>query len=909
MARQAFALLLLAVAFCGFVATTPLLGEKQCTWGPSYWCSNITNAKGCGAVKHCIKSVWEKQTMPEDKDEICKICTDMVTQARDQLESNQTQEDLMAVFEGSCKLIPLKVVSNECIKLVDDFIPELVETLASQMNPQVVCSVAGLCNSARIDKMLANMYEQKDLASENEKNVQMCNGCFTVVDKMKKNFDDTSYEKFLENILRACGKLGSFSDSCATAVFVNFEDLYGHVQNNFNSENICHLAGTCSYKFHQHKPSSEEIESADSTSNVEITPMGNVGRLDIDASDDVPCQLCEQLVNHLRDILIANTTEAEFKRVLDGLCKQTGSFQRECLSISEQYYPVIYDFLVRELDSTEVCLMVGICHNGKTIDVPIAPLVPTHVGELAIKVLHKASDKPLIGKDEANSYKNKDKSVQVLQPELAQLPIDRILVQLPQSKEVCTFCQYFLHFIQVQISDSHTEENIKSAVEKACRYLPTSVGGQCEAFVEAYGNAVIALLVQEIDPSQVCPALTLCPKQAELPKIDVLMTTGSGSKTNCPLCLFAVEQLETMLKNNSTEENIQNALDNLCSHLPAKLRSECTDFVDTYSKQLVEMLAAEFTPQEVCVYLKLCVDTRPDISMLTKIDEMHSKKAFMADRNNFKRPLLPKNMLANVGHEKDGQIDTNAIPDSTYNGKPLIYAEVSRKEVKTSPQCVICEFVMTQLEKELHDKATADEIKKVVHSVCSHMPKNVKKECDEFVDKYADIVIALLTQELSPADVCSMLKFCDGKNTLIRSSVAECAVCNEIIGILQQILSNPNVDRNLEHIIEKTCYAIPRKYFTNCVNLMRTYGEELIHMVVTLADSEKICTEIKACGDNRSYVNLMSTRTKRSAQQLLGAKKCTWGPSYWCENENQANECHALNHCREKVWFAQKPSN
>lgn len=47
------------------------------------------------------------------------------------------------------------------------------------------------------------------------------------------------------------------------------------------------------------------------------------------------------------------------------------------------------------------------------------------------------------------------------------------------------------------------QENIKAAVEKACKMLPTSVASNCDAFVEAYGNAVIALLVQEIDPSQV----------------------------------------------------------------------------------------------------------------------------------------------------------------------------------------------------------------------------------------------------------------------------------------------------------------------------------------------------------------------------------------------------------------------
>lgn len=58
-------------------------------------------------------------------------------QARDQLESNETMDEIRQVFEGSCALIPLKVVQNECKKLADNFIPELVEALVSQMNPQV----------------------------------------------------------------------------------------------------------------------------------------------------------------------------------------------------------------------------------------------------------------------------------------------------------------------------------------------------------------------------------------------------------------------------------------------------------------------------------------------------------------------------------------------------------------------------------------------------------------------------------------------------------------------------------------------------------------------------------------------------------------------------------------------------
>lgn len=83
--------------------------------------------------------------------------------------------------------------------------------------------------------------------------------------------------------------------------------------------------------------------------------------------DDLPCDLCEQLVKHLRDLLVANTTEDEFQRVLQGLCKQTKSFSNQCLSIVNEYYPVIYQFLVNELNSTKICEMIGICPSTRNI--------------------------------------------------------------------------------------------------------------------------------------------------------------------------------------------------------------------------------------------------------------------------------------------------------------------------------------------------------------------------------------------------------------------------------------------------------------------------------------------------------------------------------------------------------------
>lgn len=99
--------------------------------------SSYSNAKDCKATRHCIQTVWEKRPVPVDTDSICQICKDMVNQARDQLRSNETEEELKEVFEGSCKLIPVKLVQKECIALADNFVPELVEALSSEMNPDV----------------------------------------------------------------------------------------------------------------------------------------------------------------------------------------------------------------------------------------------------------------------------------------------------------------------------------------------------------------------------------------------------------------------------------------------------------------------------------------------------------------------------------------------------------------------------------------------------------------------------------------------------------------------------------------------------------------------------------------------------------------------------------------------------
>ena len=88
--RLFLTLLALVLAF-GFIDARRLLGSEKCTWGPSYWCSGLRQSSKCQATSHCIDRVWSTNPYPEDDDDVCKICKEMVKEARDQLISNETQ--------------------------------------------------------------------------------------------------------------------------------------------------------------------------------------------------------------------------------------------------------------------------------------------------------------------------------------------------------------------------------------------------------------------------------------------------------------------------------------------------------------------------------------------------------------------------------------------------------------------------------------------------------------------------------------------------------------------------------------------------------------------------------------------------------------------------------------------------
>lgn len=93
--------------------------------------------------------------------------------------------------------------------------------------------------------------------------------------------------------------------------------------------------------------------------------------------------------------------------------------------------------------------------------------------------------------------------------------------------------------------------------------------------------------------------------------MNVQIDTKNSGTDRCPLCLLAVQAVKDILQSDTSRDKIIETLDGLCTHLPQKLQNECTDFIETYTTELVRMLATDFTTQEICENLKLCNNTPP----------------------------------------------------------------------------------------------------------------------------------------------------------------------------------------------------------------------------------------------------------------------------------------------------------
>jgi len=865
------------IALTARPAAAGLVGANRCSWGPKYWCANIPQAKSCGAVTHCIKAVWEKEDTPADTDEVCDICKEMVGEARDTLQSNETQEELREVFDGSCNLIPIKVVAKECRTIADEFVPELVETLASEMNPDTVCTVAGLCNSARIDTLLEQYYAQKG---------DVCGACRSDVQNIAMQLRTLGEKQVESKLLEMCGYLGSYSDACMYTVHTEIKTIIDFLTEEINP-NLCEIQGIC---------------------------LGDSTAVSTNSVNDLQCEFCEKVVKHWIDVYASDSSLEEFKEVLDGICDKLDSKNSaHCKHIVDDYYIPIFEY-VRQIDPGMVCSLVGLCGNKGFLEldegVPVSSLFiqPEETRMVPLVAATKESSEkpgcvmceyvlhelqtflkngdteeeikeyidavcdhmPSVIKGECRKFVDDygalilDYLVQEIDPSQICTKIKlcdgvQMLSEYEKKGANCETCEFVMNEVFSILSDKDDQEMVMNVLESVCYRLPASIDMPCENFVKKYAPMILDIVSESLTADEVCDALELCEEKEEKPDL----VTDSG----CVLCEYVISNLDKMITDKGNEEEIKQALEAVCAYLPQSVTKECTSFVDTYTDLIIDMIAKEVSPEEICTNLGLC--------------------------------------------KKTGEV---TVPQPSALINPVA-------DVNKGPYCTLCEYAISTVDQMIQEDATEKEIEDTLDIVCYHLTAPVHKECVTMVEKYTKEIIDMLVKDYTPAMVCSKIALCVNSEISSNhisalddfyeevqdindddddeeSAGVGCVMCEFAMKVVDEHLEDsPTVDQ-VERVVQFLCSYLPGSIADQCEAFVDKNGQRLIDALVKDdLDPAEVCTiELNLCDG-----------ADLSAPPSTG--NCDFPPELWCSTPFHAKLCGATELCQVTAWNVVKTYN
>ncbi|XP_036911723.1 prosaposin isoform X2 [Sturnira hondurensis] len=474
----------------GAAVASPVLGLRECTRGSAVWCQNVKTAADCGAVKHCLQTVWNKPTV---KSLPCDICKDVITAADNMLKDNATEQEILVYLEKTCDWLPKPDMSASCKEIVDSYLPVILDMIKGEMsNPGEVCSSLSLCQS--LQKRLAELNHQKQLESNKIPELDIaevvspfmaniplllypqdgprkepqpkaggdvCQDCVQLVTDIQTavRTNSTFVEALVQHAREQCDRLGpGMADMCKN--YINqYSDLAIQMMMHMDQQpkDICGLVGFCDQV--KEVPMQPLLPAKVVSENVipALELVEPIKKDSVQAKPDVTCELCEYVVKEVVKLIDSNKTEEEIIHAFDKICsKLPTSLSEECQEVVDTYGRSILSILLQEASPELVCSLLHLC----------------------------------------SSQRRQALTVHVAQQE---------------DGGFCEVCKKLVGYLDQNLEKNSTKEEILAALEKGCNFLPDPYNKQCDQFVTEYEPVLIEILVEVMEPSYVCSKIGVCP--------------------------------------------------------------------------------------------------------------------------------------------------------------------------------------------------------------------------------------------------------------------------------------------------------------------------------------------------------------------------------------------------------------
>ncbi|XP_062436461.1 prosaposin-like [Rhea pennata] len=172
---------------------------------------------------------------------------------------------------------------------------------------------------------------------------------------------------------------------------------------------------------------------------------------------------------------------------------------------------------------------------------------------------------------------------------------------------LCEVCQLAVKAAESLLENNVTEEQLVDGIEKVCYMLPHSVISQCKDFVDAYGKAVVIMLLEATDPQAICTLLRCCPKALMAPAgAGALERLAAGAGAFCNVCQIVITYFDNELLKNETLSELGDMLEKGCELLPSPFTGQCEALIVQYEPAAVRLLVQMMDPTFVCTKLRAC---------------------------------------------------------------------------------------------------------------------------------------------------------------------------------------------------------------------------------------------------------------------------------------------------------------
>merc|ERR1740131_66666 len=149
----------------------------------------------------------------------------------------------------------------------------------------------------------------------------------------------------------------------------------------------------------------------------------------------------------------------------------------------------------------------------------------------------------------------------------------------------------------------------------------------------------------------------------------------------------------------------------------------------------------------------------------------------------------------------------------------------------------------------------AEEIKKGLEALCSYLPSTITKQCDTFVETYTEILIDMLTKDVTPEMICTNLGLCADKFSVRRpipqpkTEDTGCVICEYVISTLDGMLEDKTNEKEIEEALESLCSYLPSSMMKQCDTFVDTYTALIIDLLTKDVSPDMVCGNLGLCPD------------------------------------------------------------